>query len=122
MSKTKLIILTTAVIIAQIAVAVAAYDYVNDTLIPQQVDEKGSQTDLPTADVDPADLEKEAEAQTLTNPAEASQKYEEASQIYEDLGNEPKAAEAAANAESTGLDFSDNELTAAPPVESSSQP
>ena len=123
MSKAKLITLTTIVILAQAVAAGALYYYVSEIVLPVQSSaDTVSENEAPAAEVSPAELEKQAEAETLTNPSEASEKYQQASELYENEGNETKAAEAAANADSVSFGVGNNENTNAPAIDSSARP
>lgn len=117
MSKTKLIILSAGILIVVIISTVAVLYFAKEST-QQNANQTDTSNQTPS---DPVTLEKEAESVLTTNPEEASEKYNEASKLYEAEGNTEKAFETAANgaaAEATP----DNILTAAPPLESSVQP
>ena len=92
MSIKKLLIII-VVLAALIAAALFAYPYIIKKSDTDPVSPPETQTTS-----DPAELQLEAESLVNSDPQEASDKYEEASQIYEDTGNNDKAAENAANA------------------------
>lgn len=68
---------------------------------------------------DAADLQKEAESVIVSDPKTASDKFQEASDIYKDTGEADKAAENAANAAAADAGIQNSTPPTTPPPDSS---
>lgn len=111
MTKKKLF---TWILVIAILGGAAAFSY---KLIQDQTNKTGEPTTPTTSEPtkDPAKLQEEAESVIISDPEEASDKYEEASQIYEDSGDIDKAAENAANAAAADASIQNSAPPTSPP-------
>lgn len=113
MSKKNILIATLFSAAVICAGTIIVFQFINRQPIGPSPSTPSSAEEKTTTDA--AELQKQAETVIITDPETASDKYQEASDIYKELGNTDKAAENAANAAAADAGIQNSEPPTAPP-------